>query len=510
MSGDAKGKTGPTVEDEPKTGTITFIQSHRPPLEDGLYEITVAQSVQNTNAKAPASATFDETYTNTRRFQIAGERFSVDSTEIDSVFPPNGSQGEYSNVLPHIVFSRQTLPWERSVGDVSRSSWMALMLFDENDPIPVVQQGMVGDLQPAPFPHAQGEVAQPSSLPAGAVSYPNLTLEYGEVMWDACRFIDVPVALFSQVVPGAVDVPWLTHSRTVTSTSSATVAQAAGQTIVETSLVVGNRLPDPDTQCVVHLVSIENMISYLPSGDSYTPAAINLPGGGPAALVRLVSLSSWSYRSVDPQMTFSGLLKALDQNDGQRVFAIRPPVFATPTAAEQYVGNALSLGYAPANHHTRQGSNTVSWYRGPFVPFAVPSTIFVPVPDGTNDTPPIQTADEVVRYDPDTGMMDVSYAAAWQIGRLLALQDTGFSQSLVRWKAQNARKVFEAFELSVLEQQLGATLSLSLRVASGGSGLDMHRVAAELIRTKLKASLAPDAGPPGPSPGSDAAGGAAK
>lgn len=55
-------KTPKTADgSEPTSGTITFIQSHRPALEDGVYEITVAQSVRNTNANARPDARFDET-----------------------------------------------------------------------------------------------------------------------------------------------------------------------------------------------------------------------------------------------------------------------------------------------------------------------------------------------------------------------------------------------------------------------------------------------------------------
>ena len=39
------------------------------------------------------------------------------------------------------------------------------------------------------------------------------------------------------------------------------------------------------------------------------------------------------------------------------------------------------MGYTAINHHTREGDKTVSWYRGPFVPFDIASTITVPVPD---------------------------------------------------------------------------------------------------------------------------------
>lgn len=476
------------IEEEPDTGSITFIQSHRPPMEDGTYEVTVTQTVQNTNPNAPAPTSFNESYTNTRRFQIAGARFQLDTDVVVSQFPPVGSQGEYGNVLPHVVFSRQTLPWERTAGDADRSSWLALLLFDEDDPPPEVIEAMVGDLQRTPFPHAEDAAPAPSSLPDTGVSYPGFTLAHGEVMWDPCRVIDVPLPLFNAVLPGAVDLPWQAHSRTVSPEAPRRLGLAEEATELETSVVVCNRLPNPNTQCTVHLVSIENMAPLLPQGADYTPAAITLLDGSPAHTVRLVSLGSWTYRSIDPQATFAALLMNLDSTDNLRVLAIKNNSTGT-TEADAFVANALNLGYTPVNHHTRQGDHTVSWYRGPLVPFEVPPTIFVRVPDGSNDTPPIQTADEAVCYEPETGMMDISYAAAWQIGRLLALQDKGFSVALARWKRANTRTVVESFERRALEGSLGQTLSL--RQDSGRDGTGMQQAVARLILDKLKPNLVP-------------------
>ncbi|MFL5800161.1 MAG: hypothetical protein ACJ8CR_00160, partial [Roseiflexaceae bacterium] len=52
---------------------------------------------------------------------------------------------------------------------------------------------------------------------------------------------------------------------------------------------------------------------------------------------------------------------------------------------------------------------------------------------------PAQTAGALVRYDPAIGMFDVSYAAAWELGRLLALQSKQLSVSLYNWKRANAQ-----------------------------------------------------------------------
>lgn len=478
------GNTNPPLE----KGNITFIQSHRPPLMDGDYVITVEQALKNTNATPSPDAVIDETYTNTRRFYVRGERFTIDATEIDSIFPPSNSQGEYENVLPHIVFSRNTLPWERTVHDEVNSSWLALLLFDENDPIPEIKNIMVGDLQRAPFARKEGGASEASTLPEKAVSYPELSLEYGELMYDPCMAIDVPVSLFNRIVPGVVDLPWLTHARSVTPEKPSRMGLGADEAVsVESAVVVANRLPEPNTKCSVHLVSLENMASYLPSGDDYTPTDIRLLDGSPAETVRLVSLMSWSYTSVDPQQSFTGLLMDLDKEDGLRVFSIKN-TNPGDSDTDKYVANSLKLGYTAVNHQTRQGSKTVSWYRGPFVPFDVPPTIFIPVPDDEPAAKPIETADEAVRYDPDTGMMDITYASAWQIGRLLALQDKGFSVSLYNWKRASTIRSVMAFERQLLEEAMGDALGVT---AEGHREIPlvMHHATANFIKTKLKRHL---------------------
>jgi len=81
--------------------------------------------------------------------------------------------------------------------------------------------------------------------------------------------------------------------------------------------------------------------------------------------------------------------------------------------AEQWMGK--DKGYVPLNHRLRDGASTISWYRGPLVPDRVGDQRELPLLG--------QSADELTRYDPETGMYDVSYTAAWELGRLLTLRD---------------------------------------------------------------------------------------
>lgn len=62
-----------------------------------------------------------------------------------------------------------------------------------------------------------------------------------------------------------------------------------------------------------------------------------------------------------------------------------------------------------------------------------------------------------MRYDPDTGLFDVTYAAAWQLGRLLALQNASFSLALNRARKmirQEAERQLRAAEINELKEKL--------------------------------------------------------
>jgi hypothetical protein len=95
------------------------------------------------------------------------------------------------------------------------------------------------------------------------------------------------------------------------------------------------------------------------------------------------------------------------------------------------VKEAFELGYTALDHRIRNGENTVSWYRGPFTPLS-----YLKLETYTH----LPSADAALRYDYDTGLLDASYAAAWQLGRLLALQNTHFAKSLYRYRNQERRK----------------------------------------------------------------------
>src|SRR5436190_2165516 len=101
---------GVNGDDTAAKGKVEFIQYHQPGLKDGLYCIEVTQEFHSAlTQKVP-----DSTFTAERTFFVAGERFALAPSEVLAVFPADGSLGEHSKVLPHIILTRSTLPWERT------------------------------------------------------------------------------------------------------------------------------------------------------------------------------------------------------------------------------------------------------------------------------------------------------------------------------------------------------------------------------------------------------------
>ncbi|HYR11980.1 MAG TPA: hypothetical protein VEQ60_29620 [Longimicrobium sp.] len=380
---------------------LEFAENHRPGLAAGAYEITVTQTL------SASAAGLAQTFTATQPFDVAGERFALKDDDVVSVFPPPGSMGDHANVLPHVVLRRSTLPWERRAvrpvaGDsqartTSKSTipWLAVLVFGENEITP-----------PNP-PNVRL-----STLTTTAPGWPAVTLESGQHADDPVAVIEVPRTLLTALLPTAPELRWLTHVRRPTDAAGA----LAGD---EWAVVVANRLPAPNATSVAHLVSLENRYR----GDAGESNWTFDDGPVVGATVRLVSLKSWRFSCLDDQPGLAGLLEGLDRWRAE----LRLPHGGT---AEPY----LRRGYVPLPHALRGGAATVSWYHGPLVPPGAGESV-------PADRFPVGAADRLVRYHRDQGMFDGGYAAAWELGRLLALDNDRVAAALYGWRHGFARWV---------------------------------------------------------------------
>lgn len=387
----------------PAADTISFLEWHKPSIEPGDYTIQVQQHIVadgiSDNAVFP---------TESMTFSVQGERFALPPTEVHAVFPPNASMGDHARVLPHVVLRRSTLPWERHADpDDKDVPWLALLVFHE---------GEVGESQTMSLEKAK----------EGA-RFPDYTREKrGQTGDEQVSVIDVDKELLETLLPHKNEIGWLTHAR------------IRGD--VELAVVIANRLPKASGFSTAHLVSLEGR---------YTKDGFDFLGAKNGEKIRLVSLVGFRFGCFDPKRSFTKLLRGLD---GARPPPPEPPALATLAPAflsstlrvslrfYPQANNAaieyLALGSVPMRHSLRNGQTTASWYHGPLAPAKNP----LEPTDASVPHWPVAVADELLRYNPHSGMFDVSYAAAWELGRLLALQNQKFSLELRHWKEDEAKR----------------------------------------------------------------------
>jgi hypothetical protein len=373
-----------------------------PRLTAGPYTLTAKQALM---LETEPGKHVEVNLSDSKKFSVAAPRFSLDPDEIYSVYPPDGSSGAYESTVPHIVFRRKTLPWERkllpSTPGEPPPPWMALLLFDEDElKGHSFETRLLSDL--VGFQLEDWEKNPPAD--------PNGNRN------NRCTTLDIPRKLFQAVTPHEDELRYLAHTRGVFKDHKEDVPGIGDGWF---SVILANRLPTPKVDLqpevqpkrnVAVLISLEGLSDLIK------------PNPAPKAdqeMVRLVVLKSWSFASTGP--TFGKRVEALHStNNGteKKDLWLRAPL----PSAKGPVHTALKFGYAPLPHNLRQGSRTVSWYRGPLVP----------VPDAARTVNEIYVnADDALQYDKETGLFDVSYAAAWQLGRLLALQAPEFASALL-------------------------------------------------------------------------------
>jgi hypothetical protein len=549
--------------------TLTFFDSHEPSFTAGDYTIKVEQSVQ------AGSKSRLEKFATTRQFSVLGPRFTLNPQDIQEMFPPPGSLGEHSNVLPHIILKRSTLPWERSAQDKSDVPWLALLLFEiqeiDKKEITEIDKNKIQE-RSLMLNQLRQEKFFPKLMKKGINGLIE-GLQEGDHDGDQVTVIDVPRGILEQLIPTTEELKYLAHVRQTEHTKE------------EVAVVIGNRLPASGKMSIVHLVSLE---------DRYSGGKFDYKDAKSDDKIPLVSLKSWRFACVSTKQSFKGLLthlnhqllfhfppkvtetliKALNAGsipgdvdsafarsarpltkkaavsehsqwrisdtgnrsylvsknrnvfnqagkklftldtvpDGQKlsnavresfakaghrlndkatleqddhwwiedggnqyfisqeqktlyVYDLDPDRSSTlrlpPSANKQVEPSAnkqaeeyLKRGCVALPHAMRHGKQTVSWYHGPLTPGKT-------TPDDVKW--PIQSADALLRYDEQVGMLDVSYAAAWELGRLLTLQKTQVAVDLFNWKRAHAHDthVQEAHKAETQKKSPGVTAALA-------------------------------------------------
>ncbi|GAB5448411.1 hypothetical protein [Gymnodinialimonas sp.] len=471
---------------------MQFFDNYLPLLYPDTYTIAVGQNFTADTPPDGAPTSFSAVK---QQFTVAGPRFSLNPAEIHHQFPPPDSQGQYAEALPQVVLNMKALPWERCIfGGQSPTDrdkatpWMALLLLDQDELVRPVAGTTPNTGSGAPSPNVTGVATitldDLLSPPTGVYGPQGLTLGAHEAGTATCQVFEITPEIFAKVIPIKADLPFLATCREVDVTAKATGGTDAAPSLATPavatpgsrtfSVVCGNRFPaNPDTVAsgqasVVHLVSLEGFTDYLND-----PSGFTFPSG--TSQVRMVSLASWSFTSLkEAGQSFSSLMTGLIPDDGEAdALWLRKPQATAPAAtgdaqeAQTYVSDALDAGYIARTFATRQGEQTFSWYRGPFVPS---------LPEPVAQDAPFLNASQAAVYDQTTGLFDMSYAVAFETGRLKALSSKTFGAALRRWQTLAHRAI----------DRLAAAYLLAEKTGHGGTAT------LEGLNSALVADLASD------------------
>ncbi|UCD77212.1 MAG: hypothetical protein JSW26_17515 [Desulfobacterales bacterium] len=398
----------PNKDDRP----IRMWSFFKPALQGGEYKISVEQMLQLSDADIKALQ---------QKLYIDAPRFALDPRDIHSLYPARDAAGSFAGELPHIVFTKRTLPWERPISATATAMpednpppvpWLALVVFVEGEVSETFTTTIKDYLQ---TDNPKTKIPLRGQISSATEQFINNQQH--------CQYIEVALEVFQALMPRLNELPLLAHVREVDMDYKADVDMPSRGVF---SIVMANRLPLPGRNHIVHLVSIEGCEDLLDHQEN--------KGATDTEIVRLISLVSWSFKCSAGLGSFREMVGRLSEQDPEDLRLALP-------AGDEMEANArqrLKSGYVPLPYHFMSGENSFAWYRGPAIPAPHDRTVMQP-PDEA-----LFSASAAMRFDRTTGAFDQTYAAAWQLGRSLALADPQFGPRLMGLR-RKAHQVWDKF-----------------------------------------------------------------
>ncbi len=340
-------------------------------------------------------------------FEVAAPRLALPSQGVvHACYPPQNGEARYRDVIPYVSLSRRSLPWERALsitaGDPSpeerATPWVALLVLDAAD----LRVGEIRSTAAATLAGSdQSSFYSPWSDPSLVDDF---TLTADERKAEV-TVLELDAARFRAICPKPAELRSLAHVRSVDARSKRI---GDGQSTAHYVVVLTNRFPGQGDHTAA-LVSLEGWSRWLL--DAATSSAPK---------VRVVVLHRWSFnaregvessaRWVRERLSIGALTVSRELID----------------RADRSLLGPLSGGYVPVQWRPAASGAApdFGWYRGPL---AVKS-----VEGFGDDVPTFEHPDAALLVDEERGIVDHSYAAAWQLGRLAALSSSSFALALRR------------------------------------------------------------------------------
>ena len=400
-------------------GDIQFFDSIQPPLKADDYTLTAKQTIQNV-----VDSGSNPEYDATKKLTIDGPRFVLQPSSIHSLFPPPNQLGNYANFLPNIVFNDFSLPWSRAIdpGNTTQNEdtpWMGLLTLYEEEYLETSHTRKISTPQTV----STSQLVSPGE----GILPPDLGSDFKGSDDDKVAVVDIDLNYFQAIAPKLEELKYLSHARAVNTDGKVILNMDADGCF---SLCVGNRVPGVGQRNMILMVSFEGHQDHL-NGSTIT---------GNYNKIRLVHLGSWEFSTANFDREFLNMMKALCQPGNGGTSLIQMSIDKA-TEQNAIAKEALEIGYVALQNQMRVGEKATSWYRGPLVPSPT-KRASSQTEEGGNYGPYIYS-DHAMHYDPETGIFNHAYSAAWQIGRLLALSDATFARGIFNWRAEYLKSIID-------------------------------------------------------------------
>lgn len=333
--------------------------------------------------------------------RVDGPRLKLEGGEILKSWPLQGEEEVTPSRLPYLVFKQETLPWMFRLGQVTnavpshKASWMALVALKESElagPGQVATPTQASYLEGKPlselFRTVQGQVCELVGVPApvGAAT-------------DTCNQLELPLPLVTALVPSSSESGVVAHVRQLQGD------EIKGDDDGFVSILLSSRLLEKDTRYHIFLISLQ---------ERAIDALNAMRVGAPAPKVRFVALYHYTCKTGAADADFQHRAGRLDRQAWGRGRG----------------GTALTLSgqHVRLMRQKRDGSKGAVAFHGPLV---------TQVPERSYVHDPKQTLGEVPAPTLSAGsqtLEDISYPAAFELGRLLALSDRSFLTALLEFR----------------------------------------------------------------------------
>lgn len=384
-----------------------------PPLYEGFYNVKFNHSMtveEKTNNNK--SNNKDENFHIEKKFCVAINAEKLPDTDVFHVSPAPNDQGDFSTELPFMVFNDPTYPWLKNLStcDNFPIPWIALIVLSEKE---VKEEKDI----------KHSELPEESQKTGVYFRYDdNKNSSYKDE--DSVHIVRVERATFDSIMPDIEDRAWLTHCKNevdLSATDDITIQKDGNF-----SVVIANRFPPRNSETTVkytaHLIP-----AYLYDDRNKIPAGTD---------VELISLYHWSFYSEkcasDPNdkisdKSFVSFIDRLKNKDDEKAKNSR-----------QVCDSTLK------EHRLRTGEKTYSLYHGPIMPMKYNQASNI---NGEE----VYTSDGRLIYNRENGIFDVSYAAAFNLGKLVTLSHNAEAQKIVNWRKTQKTKE----HLNLLKSQIG-------------------------------------------------------